>query len=169
MAFRTPRELLQVSRASISGRQEAEILTTPPNRIVSLLIFLVVVLGVGFTIGLTIRPGDWYEALSKPFFTPPNWLFGPAWTLVYTLVALAGWRVLVKEGPNSPAFRLWLVQMVLNWAWTPVFFGLHQIGIGLVVIVCLLATVLASCCGQEIAWRAGALLPMRYGSAMPPL
>lgn len=118
-------------------------MTTSPNRILLLLIFLVVVLGVGFTIGLTIRPGAWYEALAKPFFTPPNWLFGPAWTLVYTLIGVAGWRVAVTAGMNSSEFRLWLVQMLLNWAWTPVFFGLHQLGIGLMVILCLLITVLA--------------------------
>ncbi|MGV3550974.1 TspO/MBR family protein [Rhizobium sp.] len=105
-------------------------------------IFLIVVLGVGFTIGLTIRPGEWYQALSKPFFTPPNWLFGPAWTLVYTLIAIAGWRVAGSEGLRSAAFRLWILQMVLNWAWTPVFFGLHLTGAGLVVIACLLVTVM---------------------------
>jgi tryptophan-rich sensory protein len=117
--------------------------TASPKRFVWLIVFLVIVLGVGFTIGLTIRPGAWYQTLEKPFFTPPNWLFGPAWTLVYILIAVAGWRVMATEGLNSPAFRLWLGQMVLNWAWTPVFFGFHQIGFGLVVIVCLLATVLA--------------------------
>lgn len=118
-------------------------MTASPKRFVWLIVFLVIVLGVGFTIGLTTRPGEWYQALAKPFFTPPNWLFGPAWTLVYILIAVAGWRVMETEGLSSPAFRLWLGQMVLNWAWTPVFFGFHQIGFGLVVIVCLLATVAA--------------------------
>lgn len=104
--------------------------------------FLLVVLVVGFTIGLTVRPGAWYEALAKPTFTPPNWLFGPAWTIIYVLIAVAGWRVAVREGPRSSTFLLWLGQMLLNWAWTPVFFGLHQIGLGLFIIVLLLAAVL---------------------------
>lgn len=107
-----------------------------------LVFFVAVVLGVGFSIGLTIRPGEWYEALSKPWFTPPNWLFAPAWTLVYMSIAIAGWRVTITEGGRSTPFRLWIAQMILNWAWTPVFFGLHQIGFGLVVIMCLLACVL---------------------------
>ena len=47
-----------------------------------LAVFLIVVLTVGFTIGLTIRPGPWYQSLEKPFFTPPNWVFGPIWTVV---------------------------------------------------------------------------------------
>ena len=107
-----------------------------------LALFVAVVLGVGFTIGLTIRPGEWYAALSKPFFTPPNWLFGPAWTMIYILIAVAGWRVALTEGVKSPSFRLWLLQLLLNWSWTPVFFGLHMIAAGLVVILCLLAVVL---------------------------
>lgn len=108
----------------------------------ALFLFLVLVLAVGFTIGFTIRPGEWYRSLAKPWFTPPNWLFAPAWTLVYILIAIAGWRVTTIEGFNSTTFRLWIVQMLLNWTWTPVFFGFHQIGLGLAVIVCLLAIVL---------------------------
>lgn len=109
----------------------------------ALLIFLVLVLATGFTIGLTIRPGEWYQSLAKPWFTPPNWLFAPAWTLIYVLIAVAGWRVTIREGFNSTAFRLWIVQMLLNWTWTPVFFGFHQIGLGLAVIVCLLSIVVS--------------------------
>jgi len=100
-------------------------------------------MGVGFSIGLTIRPGAWYEALVKPSFTPPNWLFGPAWSLIYVLIAIAGWRVILSEGSHSRAFQIWTAQMTLNWTWTPVFFGAHQIGIGLVVIVALLVAVIA--------------------------
>jgi tryptophan-rich sensory protein len=118
-------------------------LTESRTNYTSLVVFLVVVLGVGFTIGLTIQPGEWYEALAKPWFTPPNWLFGPAWTLVYILIAVAGWRVTISEGFNSTAFRLWMTQMLLNWAWTPVFFGFHKVGLGLFIILCLLITVIA--------------------------
>jgi len=118
-------------------------LTASRTNYTSLIVFLFVVLGVGFTIGLTIQPGEWYEALDKPWFTPPNWLFGPAWTLVYILIAVAGWRVAISEGFNSAAFRLWMTQMLLNWAWTPVFFGFHKVGFGLVIILCLLISVIA--------------------------
>lgn len=109
----------------------------------SLSIFLVVVLAIGFSIGLTIQPGDWYELLVKPWFTPPNWLFAPAWTLVYILIAIAGWRVKISEGFSSTAFRFWAAQMLLNWTWTPAFFGYHEIGVGLAVIICLLLVVIA--------------------------
>jgi translocator protein len=115
--------------------------TASPRSYTVLGLFLIVVLGVGFSIGLTIRPGAWYEMLVKPSFTPPSWLFGPVWSLVYILIAIAGWRVVISEGTRSRALLLWVVQMLLNWAWTPVFFGLHDIALGLVVIVALLGTV----------------------------
>lgn len=103
-------------------------------------LFLLVVLAVGFTIGFMFRPGDWYLGLNKPFFTPPGWMFGPVWTIVYILIAVAGWRTFVTEGASTPAFRLWLLQMLLNWAWTPVFFGAQLIVPALVIILSLLAT-----------------------------
>lgn len=125
--FRTPTR---------SGRTKV---TEAKSRLIILCMFFAVVLGVGFAIGLTIRPGEWYQSLNKPFFTPPNWVFGPIWTIVYILIAVAGWRVAVTAGFRSGAFRLWLLQMALNWAWTPTFFGAHLIGPGLAVIVSLLA------------------------------
>jgi tryptophan-rich sensory protein len=103
-------------------------------------LFLLVVLAVGFTIGFVFRPGEWYLGLNKPFFTPPGWVFGPVWTIVYILIAVAGWRTFVTEGTSAPAFRLWLMQMLLNWAWTPVFFGAQLILPALVIIIALLAT-----------------------------
>ena len=113
------------------------------RRLLLLIGFLVVVLSVGFTIGYSIRPGEWYASLSKPFFTPPNWLFGPAWTVIYVLIAVAGWRVAIAPGFRSSLFAIWSLQMLLNWLWTPTFFGFHQIELGLVVIVVLLASVVA--------------------------
>lgn len=118
-------------------------MTGAKARIVFLGVSLVIVLGVGFAIGLTIRPGEWYASLSKPFFTPPNWLFGPAWTAIYILIAVAGWRVALVTGFKTPSFRLWILQLLLNWSWTPVFFGLHQMAVGLLVVVALLVTVIA--------------------------
>jgi len=103
--------------------------------------FLLIVLGVGFAIGLTIRPGEWYRSLQKPFFTPPNWVFGPARAIIYVLIAIAGWRVALIEGFRFLTFKLWLLQLILNWAWTPAFFGLQMIGTALIIILWLLAVV----------------------------
>jgi translocator protein len=67
-----------------SGHQTGVIFEMSVSRgsYIALLLFVVLVLAVGFTIGLTIRPGEWYQSLAKPWFTPPNCLFAPAWTLV---------------------------------------------------------------------------------------
>ncbi len=80
-------------------------------------------------------PG-WYMNLVKPGFTPPNWIFGPVWTVLYIVIALACYRVLRKPGSASRFWLLvaYLVQAGLNAAWSIVFFGLHSPGIGLIVI-----------------------------------
>ncbi|WP_289041049.1 TspO/MBR family protein [uncultured Aliiroseovarius sp.] len=107
---------------------------------ISLLVFVVIVIGAGSAIGTLTAPGEWYAALNKPFFNPPNWVFAPVWTLLYLMIAVAGWRV--WQQPGHPAlFRLWLVQMGLNFLWSPLFFALQMPGVALVVIAALLATI----------------------------
>lgn len=107
----------------------------------SLAVFLVVVAGGGLTIGLLTLPGEWYSLLAKPAFNPPDWIFGPVWTLLYILVAVAGWRTWLRD-PGGMAMRIWAAQLVLNFAWSPVFFGAHMPLPALFVIVALLATIL---------------------------
>ncbi|UVC12604.1 tryptophan-rich sensory protein (plasmid) [Rhizobium sp. TH2] len=115
---------------------------TRPAQLRILVLFLLVVIGVGIGIGLAIQPGTWYAALRKPSFNPPNWIFGPAWTALYVLIAIAGWRTWRLEGHSSRSMRFWTIQMLLNWIWTPLFFGAHQMMAGLVVIVVLLLAIL---------------------------
>lgn len=91
--------------------------------------------------GAFTPPGAWYEALVKPSWNPPSWLFGPVWTLLYLGMAVAAWLVW-KRGGQGQALRLYLVQLALNAAWSPVFFGAHQIGAALIVIVCMWIAIL---------------------------
>ena len=81
-------------------------------------------------------PG-WYAQLVKPSFNPPNWLFGPAWGVLYMLMAVAVWRILRTE-PGLPLRRAGLVlffaQLALNCGWSIAFFGLHSPGLALFVI-----------------------------------
>lgn len=90
------------------------------------------VTGGGFT--------SWYAAIEKPGFTPPSWVFGPVWTVLYLLMGIAAFLVW-RRGLGSQFVKgalIWfLVQLALNAAWTPVFFGLHRIGLALLVIVLL--------------------------------
>jgi translocator protein len=108
----------------------------------TLLAFIVGVVGIGFLIGFLIRPDEWYRTLAKPWFNPPNWVFGPVWAIIYVLIAIAGWRTWVREG-ESAAFGLWVAQLSANFMWTPSFFGLHSIGLALLVIITLLCLVAA--------------------------
>ncbi len=112
------------------------------KRHLALLGFIALVLGGGTLIGYVTLPGDWYAGLRKPFFNPPNWIFGPVWSLLYVLVAVAGWRIW-QLAPDGPAMRIWVVQLVLNFLWSPIFFGLQLPGLALVVIVALLAVIFA--------------------------
>jgi tryptophan-rich sensory protein len=75
---------------------------------VRLIPFLVIVVGGGLLIGATNLPGAWYAGLAKPSFTPPAWLFAPAWTILYVLMAIAGWRTF-QRSPRSLAMGFWYV------------------------------------------------------------
>jgi tryptophan-rich sensory protein len=119
------------------------------NRYGSLILFLVLALGGGLALGGLTVPGAWYAGLAKPSFNPPAWLFGPVWTVLYVLIAVAGWRVWQRDRSDWP-MKLWWAQLVLNFLWTPVFFAAHQIGPALVVILLMLAAILAFI---VTAWR----------------
>jgi len=108
----------------------------------TLALFIVLVLGGGTLIGVTTLPGGWYAGLIKPSFNPPNWVFAPAWTLLYLLIAIAGWRIWQRD-LRSAAMTAWFIQLGLNFVWSPVFFGAHRIGLALAIIVALLAAILS--------------------------
>jgi translocator protein len=130
-------------------------------RFLSLPLFIAVVLGIGLLLGYATAPGEWYASLQKPPFNPPNWLFGPVWSVLYVLIAIAGWRVFERDGTGSLK-KLWFAQMALNFLWTPIFFGAQQIGLALIVMIALLAAILAFI---ALAWRrdlAAALLFVPY-------
>ena len=84
-------------------------------------------------------PGPWYEALAKPVWTPPNWLFGPVWAVLYLAIAVAGWLIWRRSGARpSPALYVWIAQLIVNALWSYFFFGLHRPGMALVDIIVLL-------------------------------
>lgn len=99
------------------------------------------------TLGAVVaRPDAWYQGLAKPSWNPPPWVFGPVWTLLYATLGLAAWRVWRRSGWSRP-LAWWGLQLLLNAAWTPVFFGLHLLGASVVVIAALwlvLVTTVAS-------------------------
>lgn len=123
--------------------------------------FLVLVVGGGLLIGYSFLPGVWYQGLAKPFFTPPNWLFAPAWTLLYVLIAVAGWRCWLREGLGG-GLKIWIAQLVLNFAWSPIVFGAHNLALGLAVILLLWISIVAFIKNRWAADRTSAALFLPY-------
>lgn len=88
------------------------------------------------TTGALFPPGSWYRGLAKPRWTPPDWAFPVAWSLLYLCMAGAGARVAVLPA-GGIALSLWALQIALNGLWSPVFFGLKRIRSGMLVVVAL--------------------------------
>lgn len=128
---------------------------------VSLALFVIAVVGAGFAIGILNPPGQWYAALSKPPFNPPNYVFGPVWSVIYLLIAVAGWRVWTALG-EAIGKLLWSAQMALNFAWSPIFFTVHSTKGALIIIVGMLLTILAFIAHHWSRDRLSALLFMPY-------
>lgn len=98
---------------------------------------LVGILGTPFT--LAAIP-TWYANLNKPIFAPPNWIFGPAWTLLYFLMGVSFYLIIKqgwKEKEVKTAGKYFLAQLALNFLWSPIFFGLKSSLFGLIIIVSL--------------------------------
>ncbi len=119
---------------------------TPGLNSICLLLALIICIGGGAASGLLTPPDDWYAALAKPTWTPPGWVFGPAWTLLYTLMAVAAWTVWRRRQQTSVRVPLTLfaVQLALNFAWTPLFFGMHHPGFALAEILVMLVAIIAT-------------------------
>ncbi len=130
---------------------------------ITLALFIALVLGGGTLIGFMTLPGEWYAGLAKPPFNPPNWIFAPVWTLLYIMVAVAGWRTWRRE-PRSAAMTVWYIQLALNFVWSPVFFGAHRPGAALFVIAALLATIIEFIVMRWPRDRAAALLFAPYAA-----
>lgn len=133
------------------------------TRFLTLALFVILVVGGGSLIGINNVPGEWYQALAKPPFNPPNWIFGPVWTILYVLIAVAGWRVWNAQRTGG-AMSVWWLQLGLNFLWSPVFFTLNQIGLAFLIIAVLLAAILAFI---RINWqrdRTSAMLFLPYAA-----
>lgn len=112
--------------------------------------------------GAFFMPGDWYAGLNKPAFNPPSWIFGPVWTLLYLMMGVSAWLLWRRAGFASAAIKLWLLQLALNAAWTPVFFGAQEMGWALVVIIAMWAAILATIVAALRVSKPAALLLVPY-------
>lgn len=101
--------------------------------------WIAVCFGGGMAIGLAFQPGDWFRALVRPAFAPPDWVFAPVWSTLYVMMAVAMWRVERHDRTRDVrgARAAFVSQLFANFLWSPIFFGLHAIHIALGVIVTL--------------------------------
>lgn len=110
-------------------------------RLVALALWIALCVGGGALIGLATQGGDssWYASLDRPSWTPPAAAFAPVWTMLYAAMGVAAWLVWREGGWRRQRLPLtvFLVQLALNFAWSPIFFRLHQITWALVDIVVL--------------------------------
>lgn len=113
-----------------------------------LLLWLGACVGGGALVGVLTAGGDsaWYRILEKPGWNPPGWVFGPVWTTLYAAMGVAAWRVWRQGGwgRHPVALTAFVVQLLLNFAWSFIFFGAQQVGWALVEIVGLWAAIVAT-------------------------
>ncbi|MBY0611296.1 MAG: tryptophan-rich sensory protein [Beijerinckiaceae bacterium] len=114
--------------------------------------------------GAIFRPGAWYEGLAKPSWKPPNWLFGPAWTVLYITIAIAGWMVWRKAGFTGagPALAIYGVQLLLNAAWSGLFFGLRRMDLAFYEVLLLWLSIAATIVAFRAIDSDAALLLVPY-------
>ena len=110
--------------------------------LISFLIVLGVFQIVGGFLGWVSGPDAWYDALAKSPLNPPGYVFGIVWPLLYALLAFSLWSVWQQKDSRGRTFalRLFAIHMVLNWAWTPVFFIAHQVFAALLLLYVLIFT-----------------------------
>jgi tryptophan-rich sensory protein len=105
--------------------------------------------------------GGWYARIEKPSWTPPNWVFGPVWSVLYLMMAVAAWLVWKEKGFAGAAAPLALfgAQLVFNALWSIFFFGMHRMGLALLDIILLWSAILATLLSfWRVSPAAGALM-----------
>jgi benzodiazapine receptor len=120
-----------------------------PQDIVSLIVAIAIPLAVAAVGGAATASSvsTWYPNIEKPAWTPPSWLFGPVWTLLFIMMGVASWLVW-RSGGGDPKVRTALIlfgaQLAFNLLWSVLFFGLRRPGLALLEIVVLWAFILAT-------------------------
>ncbi|MGQ0456298.1 MAG: TspO/MBR family protein [Hyphomicrobium sp.] len=119
-----------MTNASLDARSDRE---RPMAYYGSLVVFLALVFAAASS-GAIFQPGAWYDALNKPTWTPPDWAFPVAWTILYIMIAVAGWFAW-RAGGWSTAMAIWGVGLVLNALWSYFMFGRQDITLALADVI----------------------------------
>jgi tryptophan-rich sensory protein len=129
----------------------------------ALLVFVVLCLGAA-SMGAIFTPGQWYEELDRPPWRPPNWLFPPAWAVLFCTIATAGWWIWRYAPPGEQTIPLawWGVQLVLNAGWSPIFFGLRRPGLAFKEVLVFWTAILGTIIAFHGAYPPAAYLLLPY-------
>ena len=104
-----------------------------------LIVWIVVLVTIGGVIGSLTKPeiSTWYSILNRSALTPPNYVFPVAWTILYGIIGACGWLIWQQDSfKRQDVIKiLYIVQLILNWSWTPLFFHYHLTGISLIFLV----------------------------------
>ena len=115
----------------------------------TLILFVAGTVAGGSLVGYFSMPGVWYQALDKPWFNPPNWVFGPVWTVLYVMIGIAGARAWIHDRSGILP-KLWFAQIGLNFAWPLTFFTLQRPDLAVGVLGGMLIAILGFI---AFAWR----------------
>ena len=134
------------------------------NNLLKLVFFIVIsqlagIVGSVFTISSI---PTWYSTLQKPSFSPPNWVFGPAWIILYLLMGISAFLVWSKDKRTKTALRIFICQLVLNALWSIIFFGFHNPFWAFIEIIALWLAILATILSFYRISRSAAYLLLPY-------
>jgi benzodiazapine receptor len=131
-------------------------------RYYSMAAFMLIVV-MAAAVGGQFAAGEWYQELNKPDWIPPEWLYGPVWSVLYLLMALAMWHVWeTRKVMRTGALIWWLIQIALNVAWSWLFFGLTRIGWALAEMTILIGVVVMCIQSFRFLSRPAALMMLPY-------
>ena len=133
------------------------------NKFVSLFLFLITTFSASFIGGITTFKfkEPWYSTLVKPSFNPPDWVFGPVWTILYILMAIAIWNVWIKS-KNINLVYLYFIHLFFNTTWSVVFFGFNQIELALINLIVLILFIVILFRKYKVVSRLSAYLMIPY-------
>ncbi|MEM3003861.1 MAG: TspO/MBR family protein [Candidatus Bathyarchaeia archaeon] len=135
---------------------------TLPKGYLSLAVFLILVYAIGLSGGIFTDTGPWFQNLRKPSFTPPNWVIPIVWNILYLLIAVSGWLMYTQTDRSKKFFIIYGANLVLNFLWSLIFFGMRSPGGAFVELVALWITIVFLI---ALAWgrsRAAACLLIPY-------
>lgn len=115
--------------------------TTENKNYLSLIIWITALIVIGSIIGSSTKPdmSQWYSTLNRSELTPPNYVFPIVWTILYGVIGSCGWLIW-RSTPFSQLRiikGLYIMQLISNWSWTPLFFRYHLTGLSLLAVICM--------------------------------